>query len=211
VGLAKPGDKIVLASSKGQAVQFDESGARSMGRTSRGVRGIRLRGDDQVVAMVVAEPESFLLTVCEFGYGKRTPIEDYPVRGRGGLGVINIRTTERNGPVVGMCSCRDDDEVMYITAGGMIVRSPVQDTRPMGRSTQGVRMVNLKDGDGLVGIEIVSAADLEAFDQGAGVSEDAAAPAEAAGSGEASGEPSAQDVEEQVEGDEDEPQDGDQA
>ena len=188
VGLARKGDKIVLASAKGQAVQFDEGGARSMGRTSRGVRGIRLREGDEVVAMVVAEPESYLLTVCKYGYGKRTPIEDYPVRGRGGLGVINIRTTERNGEVVGMCSCRDADEVMFITAGGMIVRSPVADARPMGRSTQGVRMVNLKDGDGLVGIEIVSAADLEAFEQGAGevvddvVAEDATAQVEAADS-----------------------------
>ena len=172
VGLAKKGDKIVLASANGQAVQFDESGARPMGRTSRGVRGIRLREGDQVVAMVVAKPDTYLLTVCKFGYGKRTPIEDYPVRGRGGLGVINIKTTERNGSVVGMSSCTDEDEVMFITAGGMIVRSPVSDARPMGRSTQGVRMVNLKEGDGLVGIEIVSAADLEAFGQASGASDE---------------------------------------
>jgi len=123
--------------------------------------------------MVVAEPDTFLLTACKHGYGKRTPIEDYPIKGRGGLGVINIRTTERNGDVVGMSSCRDADDVMFITAGGMIVRSPIADTRPMGRNTQGVRLVNLKEGDGLVGIEIVTATDLEAFGQVNG----AAAPA----------------------------------
>jgi DNA gyrase subunit A len=163
VGLCKVGDTIVLATANGQAIRFDEKAARTMGRTSYGVRGIRLLGDDVVVDMIVAEPATFLLSACENGYGKRTPIDDYPVKGRGGQGVINIRTEGRNGRVVGVVTCREADEVLLITQAGMLVRSPVNDMRPMGRNTQGVRLVNLKDGDRLVGIEIVSAQDLEQY------------------------------------------------
>jgi len=163
VGICKTGDTIMLASADGQAVRFDEAAVRKMGRTSYGVRGIRLRGEDVVVAMIVAAPETFLLTACETGNGKRTPIDDYPIKGRGGLGVINIRTEGRNGRVVGMLLCRANDEVMFITQSGMIVRSPVADMRPMGRNTQGVRLVNLKEDDKLVAIELVSAEDLEQY------------------------------------------------
>ena len=163
VGLCKAGDTIVLASAEGQAMRFDEADARSMGRTSYGVRGIRLLGEDRVVDMIVAAPDTFLLTACEKGFGKRTPIEDYPIKGRGGQGVINIQAEERNGPVIGMVSCREDDEVMLITQSGMIVRSSVAEMRPMGRNTQGVRVVNLKDGDKLVGVELVSAEDLTQY------------------------------------------------
>jgi DNA gyrase subunit A len=163
VGLCRPGDTVLLGSAAGKAIHFDEKAARAMGRTSVGVRGIRLLGDDHVVGMVVAEPDAHLITACEHGYGKRTPVADYPVKGRGGQGVISIQTTERNGRVIGMRLCRDEDDVMFITAEGMIVRSPVADTRPMGRNTQGMRLVNLKEGDRLVGIEIVTARDLEQY------------------------------------------------
>jgi DNA gyrase subunit A len=163
VGICKIGDTIVLASADGQAIRFDEKAARAMGRTSYGVRGIRLLGEDEVVDLIVAVPDTFLLTACETGYGKRTPIDDYPVKGRGGQGVINIRTEGRNGRVVGVLSCRDDDEVMLITGTGMIVRSPVADMRPMGRNTQGVRLIDLKDGDKLVAVELVSAEDLTQY------------------------------------------------
>jgi len=164
VGLCQPGDTVVLASAHGQSVRFDEAAARAMGRTSRGVRGIKLREGDRVVAMVVVKTDdAFLLTATENGYGKRTPISDYPVKGRGGLGVINIRAGGRNGEVVGMRRCHEDDDVMFITEGGMIIRSPVSDTRPMGRNVQGMRMVNLKEGDRLTGVEIVTRSDLEAY------------------------------------------------
>jgi DNA gyrase subunit A len=177
VGLCAPGDTVVLASAHGQSARFDESAARAMGRTSYGVRGIKLREGDRVVAMVVVKTEdASLLTACENGYGKRTPIADYPIKGRGGLGVINIRAGGRNGEVVGMRRCHDDDDVMYITEGGMIVRSPVNETRPMGRNVQGMRLVNLKQGDRLVGVEIVTRRDLEAY----GLSEDDGQPAEGA-------------------------------
>ena len=165
VGLCRPGDTIVIGSSRGQAIRFDEAAARGMGRTSRGVRGIRLREGDQVVGLIVVnDPNASLITACEHGFGKRTPLADYPIKGRGGQGVINIKTTGRNGNVVGMRLCVDGDDVMFITESGMMVRSRVDEMRLMGRATQGTRLVNLKQDDRLVAIEIVSAADLEAFD-----------------------------------------------
>jgi len=164
VGLSRPGDTIVLGTARGKAIRFDEKAARQMGRQAHGVRGIRLIGDDRVVGMLVAhDPEGTVFTACEHGYGKRTPLDEYPIKNRGGQGVINIKTTGRNGPVVGMALAADEDDVMFITASGMIVRSPVGDMRPMGRGTQGVRLVNLKDGDRLVASEVVRAEDLEMF------------------------------------------------
>jgi DNA gyrase subunit A len=168
VSLCRKGDTILMASSSGRAIRFDEQAARAMGRTARGVRGIRLKGDDTVVGMVVAEEGADLLTVCENGHGKRTPLEDYPIKGRGGQGVISIRTTARNGPVVSVRQCRAEDDAMLITAGGMIVRSHVESISCIGRNTQGVRVVNLRKGDHLVAIEVVSEADLERFNSPAG-------------------------------------------
>ena len=163
VGLCKPGDTIVISSAGGQAIRFADENVRPMGRTSYGVRGIRLLDEDKVVDMKVAVPDTFVLSACENGFGKRTALEEYPIKGRGGQGVINIRTEGRNGQVIGTVMCREDDEVMFITQSGMIVRSAVNEMRPMGRNTQGVRLVNLKDGDKLVGIELVSAEDLTQY------------------------------------------------
>ena len=161
VGLSKPGDTILLGTATGKAIRFDEAAARAMGRQAHGVRGIKLLGDDRVVGMVVAsDPEGTVFTACENGYGKRTPLEEYPVKNRGGQGVINIKATSRNGLVMGVALAADEDDVMFITKSGMIVRSPVADMRPMGRGTQGVRLINLKSEDQLVSTEIVRAADL---------------------------------------------------
>ena len=162
VGLSRPGDTILLGTAKGKAIRFDEAAARAMGRQAYGVRGIKLLGDDQVVGMVVAgDPDGTVFAACENGYGKRTPLEEYPVKNRGGQGVINIKTTERNGKVVGIALAVEDDDVMFITQSGMIVRSPVEEMRPMGRGTQGVRLVNLKEGDRLVSTEIVRSEDID--------------------------------------------------
>jgi DNA gyrase subunit A len=165
VVLCKPGDTLVLGSAQGKAIRFDEKAARSMGRTSFGVRGIRLREGDHVVGVLVANPDSFILTACEHGHGKRSAVTEYPVKGRGGQGVINIQTGERNGLVVGLALCLEADEAMFITAQGMIVRSPVNEMRPMGRNTQGVRLVNLKDEDQLVAVEVINAVELEEYQQ----------------------------------------------
>jgi len=166
VGLARPGDTILLATASGKAIRFDESAARAMGRQAHGVRGVKLLGDDKVVGMLVAsDPEGTVFTACQNGHGKRTPLSDYPIKNRGGQGVINIRTEGRNGPVVGFDLAGDSDEVLFITQSGMIVRSPVSSMRPMGRGTQGVRLINLKSGDELVGAEIVRSEDLEISDE----------------------------------------------
>jgi DNA gyrase subunit A len=167
VGVSRPGDTIIVGTAKGKAIRFDEKVVRAMGRTAHGVRGIKLLGDDRVVDMLVAHtPEGTVFTSCEGGYGKRTPLADYPIKNRGGQGVINIKTGRRNGLVVALALSSDGDDVILMTQSGMIVRSPVTDMRPMGRGTQGVRIINLKDDDRLVGAEIIEAGDQEMVDDG---------------------------------------------
>jgi DNA gyrase subunit A len=164
VTLTKPGDTIILCSRDGQAIRFDEKAAREMGRTSYGVRGIRLLGEDKVVGVVVAsEDTAALITGTENGYGKRTQVAEYPIKGRGGQGVIDIKTTDRNGGVVSVALSREGDDVLFITQMGMLVRTPVAEISLIGRNTQGVRLVNLKEGDKLVALEIVSEQDLERY------------------------------------------------
>jgi DNA gyrase subunit A len=219
----KAGDEVVLATKNGMAIRFDEADARAMGRNTYGVKGITLTGGDEVVGMVVADPEGDLLTMCEKGYGKRTPFganiagepeeeesgdrdqesgvrsqesgvrsqepgvsdqaspgmseaipggeapgepgEDGPVdrssmryrkQRRGGKGVRDIRTTERNGPVVGVIAVRDGDDIMLITAQGMVNRTHVHEIRRIGRNTQGVRIMNLNEGDKIASIAKVA-------------------------------------------------------
>ncbi len=161
VGLTRPSDSVLICTAKGQTIHFNESAVRGMGRTSRGVRGIKLKPEDQVVGMVVADPEGFLLTACEHGHGKRTPIGEYPIKGRGGQGVINVRTEGRNGKVVSVKLARENDDAMFITQSGMIVRTSVSEIGTMGRNTQGVRLVNLKADDRLVALEVIGESDLE--------------------------------------------------
>jgi DNA gyrase subunit A len=155
-------DEIVLGTRQGMAIRFNEQQARSMGRVSRGVKGIKLRTGDKVVDMVIPRKGSTLLTVCEKGYGKRTSLEDYRLQRRGGLGLINIKTTARNGKVVALKAVDDDDELMMITAKGMIIRTGLDEVRTIGRNTAGVRMIKLKAGDKLVAVERLIAEDEEA-------------------------------------------------
>src|SRR5262249_45454575 len=180
VALTQPGDEVVLSTKKGMAIRFAETDARPMGRDTKGVRGINLTQDDELVGMVVTDPEGYLLTVCENGYGKRTPFgantaEEPPEseetaeppetpeareapsaegeaaeteersamryrrQRRGGKGLRDIRTSERNGQVVGVQAVRDGDELMVITQQGMVTRMRVDEIRIVGRNTQGVR------------------------------------------------------------------------
>ena len=164
VGLSRPGDTLVLCTADGQAIRFDEAAARSMGRTSFGVRGIRLLNDDLVIGLVVATGDNgTIITACEQGYGKRTPLAEYPIKGRGGQGVINIKTTERNGRVIGVALAKEGDDILFITQTGMLVRTPCKEVSEIGRNTQGVTLINLKDADRLVAIEVVSEDDLERY------------------------------------------------
>jgi len=168
VGLCQPGDTVLLCTAHGRAIRFDEQAARAMGRTARGVRGIRLLSDDKVIGSVVASQDWTILSATERGYGKRTSLSDYPIKGRGGQGVINIRCNDRNGTVVGVATCTDGDDIMFITESGMIVRTEASEISTMGRNTQGVRLINLKDDDQLVAIEAVSEEDIEKYAAEAG-------------------------------------------
>jgi DNA gyrase subunit A len=152
VAITHGNDEVVLVTREGQAIRFKEDDVRPMGRTAMGVRGVNLRDEDQVVSMAIVDSHCSLLTVCEHGYGKRTNFEEYRVQSRGGVGVINIRTTKRNGKVVGAKVVRDSDELMLITYQGMIVRIAIDGIRAIGRATQGVRIITLKPDDSLVGL-----------------------------------------------------------
>ncbi len=206
VVLTQPGDEVVLSTRQGMAIRFDEAQARAMGRNTKGVRGIALAEGDEVVGMVVADPEGYLLTLCENGYGKRTPfganvagelppepegeeppeeeaaaeaaeaaegeagaegVKDrsgmrYRKQRRGGKGVRDIRTSERNGLVVGVEAVRDGDDVVLMTAQGMVNRTHVDEIRVVGRNTQGVRIMDLREGDKIASFAKVAREDAEA-------------------------------------------------
>ncbi len=155
-------DRVIIATKHGQAVYFDENKVRAMGRNSQGVRGVSLQGDDVVVGMVVINPEnveqSHLLTVCANGYGKRSPISEYRLTNRGGKGVINIKTTDRNGPVVSVMGVTEDsrDDMVIVTQNGILIRQKVADVSVIGRNTQGVRLINPDDGDRVIDVAQVS-------------------------------------------------------
>jgi len=157
VAMTTGSDHIVLGTRDGMAIRFDESQVRSMGRASRGVRGIKLRPQDFVVDMAIAEEKASLLTVCEKGYGKRTSLENYRPQNRGGVGLINVRTSARNGKVVALKAVRHADDLMMITANGIIIRTGLDEIRSIGRNTQGVRLIKLKPGDKLVAVEKIAA------------------------------------------------------
>ena len=139
--------EIVLATRKGMAIRFPEEKVRSMGRTAYGVKGINMAKGDYVIGMVVVKRDSSLLVVTENGYGKRTSIDDYRMTNRGGKGVINVKTSDRNGEVVAIKEVLDGDELILITRKGIANRQAVKDIRVIGRNTQGVRLISLKGGD----------------------------------------------------------------
>jgi DNA gyrase subunit A len=152
---------VMLFSSEGKAVRFEEGDVRPMGRQATGVRGMRLGDGQRVVCMLAANNESKgVLTATENGYGKRTPLGEYPRHGRGGQGVISIQTSERNGEVVGAVLVDDNDEVMLISTGGVLIRTSVAQLREMGRSTQGVTLISLDAGEKLAGLERIEERDL---------------------------------------------------
>jgi DNA gyrase subunit A len=148
---------VMLFSSGGKAVRFDENDVRPMGRNAHGVRGMALEEGQTIISLLVAEDETqSVLTATENGYGKRTPIVEYTRHGRGTKGMIAIQQSERNGKVVAAALVRPDDEVMLISSGGVLIRTQVGSIREMSRSTQGVTLINLGDGDTLAGIERVA-------------------------------------------------------
>lgn len=198
VALTQPGDEVILSTRQGMAIRFSEAGARTMGRATRGVKGISLMEGDEVVGMVVTDPQGYLLTVCENGYGKRTPfganeageepaaaegeepVEEaaeepseeetaveteasrdrssmrYRKQKRGGKGLRDIRTSDRNGQVVGIVSVRDGEDIVLMTTQGMVNRTHVEEIRVVGRNTQGVRIMNINEGDKIASLAKVA-------------------------------------------------------
>jgi DNA gyrase subunit A len=151
---------VMLFSDEGKAVRFAEEDVRPMGRTARGVRGMRLNDGQHVIAMLVAENESqSVLTATQNGFGKRTPMSEYTRHGRGGQGMIAIQTSERNGAVVSAALVNPDDELMLITSGGVLIRTRVQEIREMSRATQGVTLIALDDGEKLVSLSRIDESD----------------------------------------------------
>ena len=148
---------LVIGSRNGMAIRFSESDVRPMGRTAYGVRGMQLREGDEVVGMVeVVGDQGTLLTVCENGYGKRTGVSEYRRQSRGGIGLKNVQTSERNGQVVAIAHVTDQDELLLVTEQGQIIRMMAGDLRPIGRDTQGVKLMDLAEADRIVSIAALS-------------------------------------------------------
>ena len=146
---------IMLFSNAGKAIRFKEADVRQMGRTAAGVRGIKLQDDQKMVGLIVVE-DGDILSVTENGYGKRTEADEYPTYGRGGQGVVSIKTSDRNGAVVGAVQVVEDNEIMLISDGGVLVRTPVGDISVMSRNTQGVRLIRLAEDEKLVELERIA-------------------------------------------------------
>ena len=177
---------VLLATASGMSIRFDENDVRVMGRNAAGVKGIDLKEGDEVVGLICVDDDADLLTVTENGYGKRTPLLEYLVQSedgstraqsRGGKGRIDIQTTERNGQVVAIRCVREGDSIMFISESGMLVRVPAREIRRIGRNTQGVRLVNLKNGDKLMAAARIAEAEGDDEDEAGNDSADAPKPA----------------------------------
>jgi len=155
VKLTSGTDEIILSMRNGKAIRFKETDARPLGRVSRGVKGVTLEGDDEVVTIEIVDPESTMMAITENGYGKRTAFDEYRLQSRGGKGIISIQTTERNGLVVSAHAVHDDHRIMLISESGQMICIGASDLRVIGRNTQGVRLVNLKEGDRLVSAAVL--------------------------------------------------------
>jgi DNA gyrase subunit A len=178
-------DEVILASRGGMAIRFHESDVRPMGRTAAGVRGLRLKEKDVVVGMVVVRPDSTLLVVAEKGLGKRTDVEAYRFQKRGGSGVINLKTSARTGEVVAVMAVQEDEQLMIITRNGVVNRQRVAEISVIGRATQGVKLVNLDEGDSVVDVARVVTDDEDVDEGEPSAVEEAAEAFEAAEGGEA--------------------------
>jgi len=174
---------VMLCSSGGKAIRFAEDDVRPMGRNAAGVRGIRLPEGEEVISLIIPDPDGLILTASENGYGKLTPVEEFPSHNRGGQGVIGMQTTERNGRLVAATQVATTDELMLMSSSGTLVRTRAGEISILGRNTQGVRLIRLDDGERLIGVEPVEpengdedeAAGEQASDSG--TADDSASPA----------------------------------
>ena len=150
---------VMLFSTEGKAVRFKETDVRSMGRTARGIRGIRLGEGHTMISLIIPQPDGMVLSVSENGYGKRTQIADFPTKGRGGKGLIAMSTSDRNGKMVGVVQVFDGDELMLISDKGMLVRTRTDEVSILGRNTQGVRVLKIKSDEKLVDVQRIDEPD----------------------------------------------------
>ncbi len=162
---------VLLLASSGKAARFDESQVRSMGRNSRGMRGIKMDGEHDVIAMIIPEEDGKVLTVSENGFGKRTEVSEFPTKGRGTQGVIAMQCSDRNGKLIGAVQVLDGDEIMLISDQGTLVRTRADEVSLLGRNTQGVRLIKTKSGEHIVGIGRIEESQLENGDEELGVDE----------------------------------------
>ncbi|MDZ4179911.1 MAG: DNA gyrase C-terminal beta-propeller domain-containing protein, partial [Coriobacteriia bacterium] len=153
----KTGEKVMMVSTAGKAIKWDESDARPMGRDTMGVRGMNIKAGEAVLGMEIAPDEAELFVVTERGYGKRTPVNEYPIQKRGGMGVKTIQVTEKKGPLAGMKIVQSLHELMLISLEGVVIRVKANDISKLGRSTQGVKVMNVGPADRVVAIARVSA------------------------------------------------------
>jgi DNA gyrase subunit A len=165
VSISDGNSEIFIGTKDGMSIRFPEGDVRSMGRNAYGVRGISLRDDDEVVAMEVLTPGGTSLSVTERGYGKRTELDEYRVQSRGGVGIINIQTSERNGKVIGVAQVTGEDELMLITQQGKILRMAASNIRSIGRATQGVRLIEIEGEDRAVSIARLAERDEERLEE----------------------------------------------
>jgi DNA gyrase subunit A len=156
---------VMLFCSTGKATRFRETDVRSMGRTARGVRGIKVPPGERVISLIVPDPDKTLLTVCKKGFGKRTPVDEFSVFKRGGQGVIAIQTSERNGQLVAAVEVSDKDEIMLISDQGTLVRTRVEEVPVLGRNTQGVRLIRVRDDESLVDVAVIKEQEVDTLDE----------------------------------------------
>jgi DNA gyrase subunit A len=152
----REGERVMMVSAEGKAIKWDESDARPMGRDTMGVRGMNVKGDDRVLGMEIAYPGSELFVVTERGYGKRTPVDQYPIQNRGGMGVKTIQVTAKKGRLAGMKIVMPGHELMLISDEGVVIRVKAEDISQLGRSTQGVKVMNVSEKDRVSAIARVS-------------------------------------------------------
>ena len=154
---------IMLMSNAGKAVRFAEENVRAMGRTARGVRGIKMQDDQKVVSLIIPEEGGTVLTASENGFGKRTAVTEFPTKGRGTQGVIGMVISERNGALVGAVQVQENNEIMLISDQGTLVRTRVSEVSTLGRNTQGVTLIKVQEGERLVGVAPILDADEDDF------------------------------------------------
>jgi DNA gyrase subunit A len=199
--VVKSGQHVLIGTAQGMSIRFDVEDVRPTGRDTMGVKGIELREGDRVVGVdIIESEEQQVLTVSARGYGKRTPIGDWRLQGRGGLGIIAMDMSERNGELVRLCLVREDDHLMCVTDAGVVIRTRCSEIREVGRNTQGVRLIRLGDNERVVDAEPIPQDEAEEAEGGA-VAEgesvvEGEAPAEAEGVTEAEGSDSGEGGEE---------------